>query len=177
MLHYIDFHQLQIENKQYVAKIEERNDELLSVKLLTGKTIQVLNDYKKRLNEKLEEEAWLKGEVAAKRALLQKLDKEETRIEKEVWGEKRARNRLRQQIEEAQAMPNIQDYIMQKKEMYELETTLKNWQKKVEIMEMAAKKGGCHLEEAHWTDQSTGRRHVAALIVFLFFYTVKVLYK
>ena len=32
---HIDFHQLQIENKQYVAKIEERNDELLSVKLLT----------------------------------------------------------------------------------------------------------------------------------------------
>ena len=62
VLHYIDFHQLQIENKQYVAKIEERNDELLSVKLLTGKTIQALNDYKKRLSEKLEEEAWLKSE-------------------------------------------------------------------------------------------------------------------
>ena len=25
VLHYIDFHQLQIENKQYMAKIEERN--------------------------------------------------------------------------------------------------------------------------------------------------------
>lgn len=140
VLHYIDFHQLQIENKQYVAKIEERNDELLSVKLLTGKTIQALNDYKKRLSEKLEEEAWLKNEVASKKALLQKLDKEETRIDKEVKGEKRSRNRLRQQIEEAQAMPNIADYIMQKREMYELETQLSNWQKKVEIMEMAARK-------------------------------------
>lgn len=30
-LHYIDFHQLQIENKQYVCRIEERNDELLKV--------------------------------------------------------------------------------------------------------------------------------------------------
>lgn len=30
-LHYIDFHQLQIENKQYVSRIEERNDELLKV--------------------------------------------------------------------------------------------------------------------------------------------------
>lgn len=30
-LHYIDFHQLQIENKQYVNRIEERNDELLKV--------------------------------------------------------------------------------------------------------------------------------------------------
>ena len=37
-------------------------------------------------------------------------------------------------------MPNIQDYIIQKKEMYELETILKNWQKKVDIMEMAARK-------------------------------------
>lgn len=32
-LHYIDFHQLQIENKQYVSRIEERNDELLKVSL------------------------------------------------------------------------------------------------------------------------------------------------
>lgn len=32
-LHYIDFHQLQIENKQYVTRIEERNDELLKVRM------------------------------------------------------------------------------------------------------------------------------------------------
>ncbi|KAF1329431.1 Coiled-coil domain-containing protein, partial [Globisporangium splendens] len=30
-LHYIDFHQLQIENKQYVATIEERNQDLLKL--------------------------------------------------------------------------------------------------------------------------------------------------
>ena len=41
VLHYIDFHQLQIENKQHVAKIEERNDELIAVKMSTAKTIQV----------------------------------------------------------------------------------------------------------------------------------------
>lgn len=31
-LHYIDFHQLQIENKQYVSRIEERNEELLKAR-------------------------------------------------------------------------------------------------------------------------------------------------
>lgn len=41
VLHYIDFHQLQIENKQHVAKIEERNEELIAVKMSTAKTIQV----------------------------------------------------------------------------------------------------------------------------------------
>lgn len=35
-LHYIDFHQLQIENKQYVSRIEERNDELLKVTQLSA---------------------------------------------------------------------------------------------------------------------------------------------
>eukprot|EP00605_Chrysophyceae_sp_TOSAG23-4_P001885 GSChrysophyteH1.ASY1.ANO1.2081.1 assembled CDS len=139
VLHYIDFHQLQIENKQYVASIEERNDELLQVKLLTGKTIQILNEYKKRLTEKLEEETWLKSELNGKRTLLSKLDKEEARVDKELRTERRSRNRLRQQIEEAAAMPNIEDYISQKKEMYELDSTIKNWKKKVEIVEMAAK--------------------------------------
>ena len=37
-------------------------------------------------------------------------------------------------------MPSIGNYILQKREMYELETSLKNWEKKVEIMEMAAKR-------------------------------------
>lgn len=44
VLHYIDFHQLQIENKQYAAKIEEKNEELLQLKMATGKTVQVQND-------------------------------------------------------------------------------------------------------------------------------------
>jgi chromosome segregation ATPase len=139
-LHYIDFHQLQIENKQYVLKIEERNEELLHVKLSAGKTIQVLNEYKKRLKDKLDEAEWLKNEVTSKKSLLSKLEKEDGRVTKDFKTEKKSRNRLVQQIEEAAAMPNIEDYIQQKREMYDLQATLANWQKKVEIMEMAAKK-------------------------------------
>ena len=65
VLHYIDFHQLQvgrmlawfvvicllsnmiivclmqIENKQYIDKIEQRSAELLQLKMTTGKTVQV----------------------------------------------------------------------------------------------------------------------------------------
>lgn len=46
VLHAIDFDQLQIENKQYLAKIEERNSELMRLKLTAGNTIQNLNSYK-----------------------------------------------------------------------------------------------------------------------------------
>ena len=41
VLHVIDFDQLKIENQQYLEKIEERNNELLRMKLSTGRTIQV----------------------------------------------------------------------------------------------------------------------------------------
>lgn len=140
VLHYIDFHQLQIENKQYLAKIEERNEELLAVKLSTGKTLRVLNDLKLRLNEKVNESDWLKNEIQNKKSLLQKLKQESNKVKKEVSVEKRTTNKLRQQIDEASEMPNVEDYIMQKRCMYDLQSTLKNWQKKIEILEMAAKK-------------------------------------
>ena len=45
----------------------------------------------------------------------------------------------------AMEMPNIEDYVTQKKEMYELESKLTTWQKKVEILEMAAKRSRSQL--------------------------------
>ena len=140
VLHYIDFHQLQIENKQYVAKIEERNEELLAVKMSTGKTLQALNELKQKLNEKLLESERFKAELVEKKAQSEKLQVENKRVSLDVRAEKRQRNKLRQQMEEASEQPNIEDYILQKKIMYDLQSTLKNWQKKVEILEMAAKK-------------------------------------
>jgi hypothetical protein len=140
VLHYIDFHQLQIENKQHVAKIEERNDELIAMKMSTAKTIQALNECKVKLSEKLEEAAWLKDEVTNKRLILSKLEKEGLQVEKETRSEAHLKSRLRQSIDEVSEMPDVEDYILQKKEMYDLDTKLKNWEKKVEIMEMAAKR-------------------------------------
>lgn len=139
-LHYIDFHQLQIENKQYVAKIDERNEELLQVKVTAGRTIQALNDYKKRLNEKLEHSQWLKNEIIEKKRLMLKLENDVQKVNKEMRIENSTKNHLRQSLEETSEMPSIENYIDQKKIMYEYESTLKTWQKKVELMEMAAKK-------------------------------------
>jgi hypothetical protein len=140
VLHYIDYHQLQIENKQYTAKIEEKNEELLTVKLSTTKTIQALNEYKRKLTVQLDDATWLKNEVESKKAQLKKIETESKKVAKEKLSESRMKSKFRQQIEEASEMPEVGDYIMQKKEMYALESALQNWQKKVEIMEMAAKR-------------------------------------
>jgi hypothetical protein len=41
VLHLVDFDQLKIENQQHMEMIESKNKELLTIKLLTGKTVQV----------------------------------------------------------------------------------------------------------------------------------------
>jgi len=46
VLHEVDFNQLKIENEQYLEKIDEKNQELLRLKLMAGNTLQVLNLYK-----------------------------------------------------------------------------------------------------------------------------------
>ena len=72
VLHYIDFHQLQIENKQYVSRIEERNEELLRLKMTTGKTVQTLNALKHRLGDLLGESEGLTRDIDARAEQLRK---------------------------------------------------------------------------------------------------------
>jgi hypothetical protein len=40
-LKFIDFHQLQIENKKYVKEIDEKNSKLMELKIATGKTFRI----------------------------------------------------------------------------------------------------------------------------------------
>ena len=46
VLHEVDFNQLKIENNQYLEKIDERNQELLRLKLMAANTLQILNSYR-----------------------------------------------------------------------------------------------------------------------------------
>lgn len=75
---------------------------------------------------------------------------------KDVRTERRQGNRLRQEIEEAAEMPDVADYIMQKKEMYELQSQLQNWRKKLEIVEMAAKKSQSQALKLKYAARSAG---------------------
>ena len=53
-LQFIDFHQLQIENKKYVKEVDEKNKLLLKLKMTIGKMTQDKNNYKNRLSNELQ---------------------------------------------------------------------------------------------------------------------------
>ena len=52
VLHAIDFEQLKIENAQYLTKIEDRNTELMKLKIMAGKTLQKWANRKVKKKEK-----------------------------------------------------------------------------------------------------------------------------
>lgn len=54
-------------------------------------------------------------QVNSKKTYLEKYKLECARVKKEARTEMRCRDRLRMQIEETIEMPNVEDYIMQKK--------------------------------------------------------------
>ena len=117
------------------------------MKLTTGKTIVSLNDQKKQLLEEVGEYEALLREVKEKKLLLEKSIDEYKKVSALIKGSKRMTNKLRQQVEDSAAMemPSIENYIMQKKEMYELDSKVDTWKKKVEILEMAAKQSRSQL--------------------------------
>jgi hypothetical protein len=140
VLHYIDFHQLQIENKQYVAKIEERNQELLKLKMTTGATVQALNSLKKRLSSLTQDTEQATAEIGARKELLERLRLDINRVGAEIVKEKRQGRRLAEAADKSDDMPHVLDYVAQKAEMYELKAAIKDWSRKVEIAAISAKR-------------------------------------
>ena len=138
VLHFIDFHQLQIENKQYVMKIEKRNQELIKLKVSTGKIVQVLNSKKKELHGLLEQSSWLTSEIGNRKEQLRRIKEENKRVGEKMASRRKFIGKLKNEAEESSETPQVLDYVKQKAEMYELQQELKNYQRKVEIAEISA---------------------------------------
>jgi len=147
-LHSIDFDQLQIENKQYMARIEERNAELLKLKLTAGNTIQTLNEHKKQLQDLMSESEKLQGGIQSRRQVLDKLQTEQTNVRKENENAIQVYQSLRKQIEQI-SVPSIMDYVNVKVEEEELRKKLKTWERKVEIAAMQLTKLRTEIKKAN----------------------------
>jgi hypothetical protein len=139
-LKFIDFHQLQIENKKHVKDIDERNKKLLALKLNSGKTVQTLNGLKKKLQDALKEQDRIQSEMKIK---IQKQDKTVVDIKKTRRVIERIDINNRQQkglMEKMRDMADPFKFVEQKNTNRELDNCIKNWERKIEIAEVAAKK-------------------------------------
>jgi len=148
-LHSIDFHQLQIKNSQFTQKISERNAELLKLKMTTGKSVQVLNTAKRNLNDLMIESKRLRHQIKDREEATVKLSEELVKVEAEVRKERKKNKKYKIQQSNPD-MPQVLDYVNQKSLMYDLEAEVRNWQRKVEIIEMAARRAKTIIRQSEY---------------------------
>ncbi|CAM9801001.1 unnamed protein product [Lampetra planeri] len=134
-LHEVDFSQLQIENNQFVEKIDERNQDMLRLKLTAANTLQVLNSYKKKLNLLMEEARAMERDIASRHEMLKSIDVETVAVEEERMKAERLNRQLRAQLSEFR-VPPVMEYVQHKAQLLDLQNEVCSWERKVEIATM-----------------------------------------
>merc|ERR1712157_646049 len=129
-LQYIDFHQLQIENQQFVKRIEDANQELLDLKRRSGRTVKILNNMKKKLSSLTADAKFLEDEIKERKAMLAKTEHDIVKVVEEKESARKEHKKLRAQSRQTPEMPQVVDYVSQKAEQYELEGQKRNWVRK-----------------------------------------------
>ncbi|MEE6500209.1 hypothetical protein FKM82_003705 [Ascaphus truei] len=138
VLHEVDFQQLKIENAQFLERIDERNQDLLQLKLTTGDTLQVLNSYKKKLQNTTTESTRLDKEIFIRHEMLQRIEAETQLVEQEREKAESLNKMLRKQLSDYR-VPEVLQYVHEKVEQEELEKSIQTWERKVEIAELSLK--------------------------------------
>ncbi|KAM9121967.1 cilia- and flagella-associated protein 263 [Pangshura tecta] len=133
-LHEVDFQQLKIENAQFLEKIDERNRDLLQLKLTAGNTLQILNSYKRKLQNATAASARLMKEISQRKEALEKMERETILVEEERAKAESVNKRLWQQLSDYR-VPPVLKYVNQKMAICDLENNIKIWERKVEIAE------------------------------------------
>lgn len=139
-LQYIDFHQLQIENQQFVHRIAEAHQELSDLKTRSGRTVKILNDMKKKLSSLTSEAKFLEDEIKERKAMLAKTEHDIVKVVEEKEAARKEHKKLRAQSRQTPEMPQVVDYVSQKAEQYELEAQKRTWERKLDLAETAAKR-------------------------------------
>ncbi|KXJ27320.1 coiled-coil domain-containing protein 113 [Exaiptasia diaphana] len=136
VLHEVDFNQLKIENQQYLEKIDEKNQDLLRLKLMTTNVQQILNTYKKKLHTLTMESDQLKTEITQRNDLLCRIETENQMVDKDRKAADKLNTRLKQQLADYK-VPEVMEYVEERAKLYELNKVVKMWERKVEIARMA----------------------------------------
>ncbi|KGL87565.1 Coiled-coil domain-containing protein 113, partial [Charadrius vociferus] len=128
--------QLQVKNAQYLEKIDEKNQELLQLKLTSGKTVQALNFYKRRLQDAMETSTSLMKDISQRKELLEKIEREAAVVEEQRAEAERVNQQLWKQLSDY-SVPPVLSYVQKKMAVTDLKNSLKAWERKVAVAEMS----------------------------------------
>nr|XP_033798833.1 coiled-coil domain-containing protein 113 [Geotrypetes seraphini] len=160
VLHEVDFQQLKIENSQFLERIDERNQDLLQLKLTAGNTLQVLCFYKEKLQNMMMESNRLVKEISLRQEMLQKIEGETELVEEERAKAESLNKKLQKQLSDYR-VPHVFEYVNEKIDHGDLEKNIKIWERKVELAEMSIK-----TYRKAWNQMKTSNTQMPVFIKF-----------
>ncbi|KFV90896.1 Coiled-coil domain-containing protein 113, partial [Eurypyga helias] len=128
--------QLQIRDAQYLKKIDEKNQEMLQLKLTSEKTLQLLNFYEKKLQDAVETSTSLMKDISQKKELLEKIGRQAALVEEQRAKAESVNRQLQKQLSEYR-VPPVLSYVQKKMAVTDLENSLKTWERKVAVAKMS----------------------------------------
>ncbi|XP_023029673.1 cilia- and flagella-associated protein 263 [Leptinotarsa decemlineata] len=135
-VHAVDFDQLEIENKHFLEKIEQKQLHLIELKKMNGGANLVLSKHKKYLQNQQEDYNKLKETVAEKEketlALEDELDKTDDELNKVVEKYEYYRD-----MRNNYRVPDVMSYVNLKNELYELKKNMKILLRRKKIQDIA----------------------------------------
>ncbi len=156
-LKFIDFHQLQIENKKFVKDIDEKNKQLVQLKLQSGTTIQTLNKLKKEL---LEEQIKLQDYDKEGKVKTESLIKQQANIVKSTSAVAKITQKVKKlntlKATQGKDVENAKEFVKKKNDNLFLLKTKKDVERQIEIAELEAKKAKKILKQfgdTNWMNQ------------------------
>jgi len=174
VLHEVDWDQIEIENKQYLQKMDDKNVELLALKQKAATTTGLLNRRKRQMQELTENSKVTKEEIDSRIEAVERLQEECRRVIEEVTTARQNLARLDKKIHNYD-VPPPKAYIQEKTKLDELRQQIKTWERKVEIAEMKLRsvktnwrilcakqnQGGGDSNNSQMLSQSSGSNKVA----------------
>ena len=132
-LQFIDFHQLQIENKKLVRDIDEKNKQLLSLKVNAGTNTQNLTHTKDELNQEEKQLKSLIEQIDESTKNIETNEKMIGKVKKMTLAIERKNRKFKIQKYESDNLPSVSDYIDLKNEEASLLKKLSTLQRKIQI--------------------------------------------
>ena len=132
-LKFIDFHQLQIENKKHVNEIDDRNKKMISLKATTTNIVEKLNKIKGTLHGKEEALNKINDDIENSKKQTEENAKEKEQIDKDIQVEIEVNKRLKQKKDKAEHIPSVMHYIKMKEKLSNRRTQVRNIQRKIDI--------------------------------------------
>lgn len=135
-VHAVDFDQLEIENKHFIDKIDQKNVHLLELKKMNGGANLILSTHKKFLQKQQEDSNKLKEEIENKNKQMAIIEEECNRAEEELSAEIERYENCKN-LKNKYTVPEVMEYVRLKNKLHDLRKNIKIWVRRRKIQEIA----------------------------------------